>query len=87
MAALQAQMQAQGRIDVEHHRVRDDTEPFTHALHGDRSDLLGLRLRVAVESRLSRWQQVGQRSPVGPAGSRGHPGRTSPARSRSTLPR
>lgn len=50
-------MQAQGLIDVEHDRVRDDSQPVTHPLHGDRSDLLSLRLGVAIEPRLRGWKQ------------------------------
>src|SRR5438477_2142248 len=46
---LQAKMQAQCFIDVEHDRVWDDAQPVTNTLHGDRADLFGLRLGVAVE--------------------------------------
>ena len=45
-------MQAEGLIDVEHHRVWDDAQPVTHPLDGDRTDLFSLRLGVAVEPRL-----------------------------------
>ena len=46
---LQAQMQAQGLVDVEHDRVRDDAQPVTHPLNGDRSNLLSLCLGVPTE--------------------------------------
>jgi hypothetical protein len=55
-SGLQAQMQAQGLLDVEHDRVRDDAQPIAHPLHGDRSDLLGLRLGVAIEARRRGWK-------------------------------
>ncbi len=50
-------MQAQGLVDVEHDRVRDDSQPITQPLHGDRSDLLSLCLGVAIEPRLGGWKQ------------------------------
>jgi hypothetical protein len=42
-------MQAQRLVDVEHDHVRDDSEPVTYPVDGNRSDLLGLRLGVAIE--------------------------------------
>jgi hypothetical protein len=50
-------MQAQGLIDVEHDRVRDDAEPDTYPLHVDRSHLLSLRLGVAIEPSLRGSKQ------------------------------
>ena len=46
---LQAQMQAERVVEIEHDAVRDDSQPVAHPLHGDRADLLGLRLGVAIE--------------------------------------
>src|SRR6266508_1249678 len=50
-------MQAQGLVDVEHGRVWDDSQPVAHPLDGDRSDLLSLRLGVAIEPRFGGWKQ------------------------------
>ena len=50
-------MQSQGLVDVEHDRVRDDAQPVTHPLDGDRTDLFSLCLGVAVEARPSGWKQ------------------------------
>ena len=50
-------MQAQGLVDVEHDRVRDDSQPVTDPLHGDRSDLLSLCLGVAIEPGRRAWKQ------------------------------
>jgi hypothetical protein len=48
-------MQAQRLVDVEHDPVGDDSEPVTHPVDGNRSDLLGLRLGVAIEPCLRGW--------------------------------
>jgi hypothetical protein len=50
-------MQAEGIVDVEHDRVGDDAQPNVKPLDGNGPDLLSLRLRVAIEARLSPWKQ------------------------------
>ncbi len=50
-------MQTQRLVDVEHDRIGDDAQPFTHPLNGDRPDLLSLSLGVAIEPRLDGWKQ------------------------------
>jgi hypothetical protein len=50
-------MKPQGLIDVEHDRVRDDAQPVTHPLDGDRANLFSLRLGVAIEPRGGGWKQ------------------------------
>jgi hypothetical protein len=42
-------MQTEGLVDVEHDPVGDDSKPVTHPVDGNRSELLGLRLGVAIE--------------------------------------
>ena len=56
-AGLQAQAQTQGLIDVEPDRMRDDSQPVTHPLHGDRAVLRSLCLGVAIEPRLRGWKK------------------------------
>jgi len=38
---------AQGLVDLEHRRARDDTQPRPNALDGNGPDLLGLGLGVS----------------------------------------
>jgi hypothetical protein len=41
-------MQAQGLVDLEHDRVRDDAESRAQSLDGNGPDLFGLRLGIAA---------------------------------------
>ena len=50
-------MQAQRLVDLERDRVRDGSQSLTSPLHRDGSDLLGLRLGVALEPRVRGSKQ------------------------------
>jgi hypothetical protein len=49
----QAQVQTQRLVYVEHDRVWDNAQQVTDSLHGYRSDLLRLRLGIAIEPGVS----------------------------------
>ena len=49
-ARLEREMQAKCIVDLSHQRVRDFAQPGSDAFDSDRPDLLGLCLRIALES-------------------------------------
>src|SRR5215210_6395869 len=54
---VERQIETQGVVDLEHQSAWDLAEPHAKALHGNRSDLFGLRLRVAFETRRTRRKE------------------------------